>query len=39
MTGDSDLGQEMDICKSRRRPMGSGKPLPWSFGPHVAVNK
>ena len=39
MIGNPDLGQEMLYVKSRSCPMGSGKPLPWPFGPHVAGNK
>ena len=35
-----DLGQDMVLFKNPAAVReGSGKPLPWPFGPHVAVNK
>ena len=33
------LGQDMVFKNPAAASEGSGKPLPWPFGPHVAVNK
>ena len=39
MIGNSNLGQEMGKSLKKQAAVreGSGKPLPWPFGPHVAV--
>ena len=34
-----DLGQDRSIRNPAAAREGSGKPLPWPFGPHAEVNK